>query len=86
MIRFTIHEYPARGHAMGHGGAIDCSEPGVRVRVQQTEERAYSTERSRFIDSLLAKYFIKQKLAGDRIDARNDREIPAPAQACERAA
>jgi hypothetical protein len=87
MIRFTIHEYPARGHAMGHGGSVDCSEHGARVRVlgrTEAEKDEISSERSRFIDSLLAKY-LNQK-AGDRIDDRNVREIPAPANRQERAA
>jgi hypothetical protein len=78
MIRFTFNEYPARGHAMGHGGSVDCSEHGACVRVlRHSDDYLISTERGRFIDSLLAKY---------KVHARNDREIPAPAQACEEAA
>lgn len=85
MIRFTIHEYSARGHAMGHGGSVDCSEHGARVRVlRQTDAEAHeiSSERSRFIDSLLAKY---QTTAGSNsLGGRNVSEFSVQAQ--ERAA
>jgi len=85
MIRFTFHEYSARGHAMGHGGSVDCSEHGARVRVlRQTdaEKHEISSERSRFIDSLLAKY--KTTTGNTGLDGSNADELSIQAQ--ERAA
>lgn len=81
-IRFTIHVYPARGHAMGHGGSVDCSEHGARVRVlrqSDAEQHEISTERSCFIDSLVAKYRQLTNSENSR-DGRNDAEFSVPAQ------
>lgn len=69
MIRFTFNEYSARGHAMGHSGSVDCSEHGARVRVlrqSEAEEHEISTERSRFIDSLLVKFRMHRQI--ERVD------------------